>query len=275
MPTARPYQAKTWTPGDVITSASMNHIEETLASLDAEVLSARTENNSAANTIGARLDDLIQISPTEPGGQNEIWVQEDSVKLQIPSYDEFFNLSNVTVRYDGTQVLTDAQKELARNNITAAAQSDISNLYDNIAEEYEAKIYQKGDYVLHNNHLYRAKQDINPSDSVWTSAHWEEVQITDELSAGAENVVMVSASQPQEEANRLWILETPTDETTVPTIEEFNALASDVADLQTLISTDSNHVLKVGTTTNTQVILLGNRRINFNSDGSVTWEPVT
>ena len=50
-----------------------------------------------------------------------------------------------------------------------------------VASDYSASAtYSKGDYVLHEGALYRAKQDIETAE-VWTASHWESVSVSEAL----------------------------------------------------------------------------------------------
>ena len=46
-----------------------------------------------------------------------------------------------------------------------------------IAPEYSKKTYAAGDIVTHNGKLYKAKAAINPADTSWTAAHWDQTTV--------------------------------------------------------------------------------------------------
>ena len=54
-------------------------------------------------------------------------------------------------------------------------------LNEYVAEGYSSlETYKKGEYVVHENKLYRAKQDINAAEE-WTSEHWQQIRIADDV----------------------------------------------------------------------------------------------
>ena len=60
----------------------------------------------------------------------------------------------------------------------------LEDLRDSIAEEYTEKNYNVGDYVYHEDKLYRCNTQIQGSSGAgeaWNSAHWDEVKVSEEL----------------------------------------------------------------------------------------------
>lgn len=167
------YSKNTWATGDVITAEKLNsienavgnvsssvdsmapsvakidNIESTVEDLSAEIASARNYNSSGtANTLGGRIDELVRISNTQPGGNNEIWVNSNSntiMETQVPTYSEF------------------------------------EALRDSIAQEYsESTLYSIGDYVIHEEQLYRCTTEITTAEA-WNDAHWTRVVFGNEV----------------------------------------------------------------------------------------------
>jgi len=58
----RPYTAKEWNIGDIITADKLNDIENIIASIDSEIIDARNYNSSSTGSIGSRIDELVQVS---------------------------------------------------------------------------------------------------------------------------------------------------------------------------------------------------------------------
>ena len=83
-----------------------------------------------------------------------------------------------------------------------------------------------GTRCTHNRGLYKCNTQINSSEA-WTAAHWDEITVGSELDT-VNSQVIVSASQPQESNNKLWIKNGSGDEYTVPTYAEHQALLNDI-----------------------------------------------
>ena len=49
-----------------------------------------------------------------------------------------------------------------------------------IAEDYEVKSYDIGDYIIYNDKLYKCKTAITTGEA-WTASKWDPVLITDEI----------------------------------------------------------------------------------------------
>lgn len=166
------YSKITWNSGDVITAEKLNNIEEavedvslsvddmassiakidniesTVESLNSEIASARNYNSSGtANTLGGRIDELVRISNTQPGGNNEIWVNSGNnvVETEVPTYEEFNELKN-----------------------------------SNAPEYSNNAIYAVGEYVFYNGNLYRCQTAITTAET-WNDAHWTQVNFGAEL----------------------------------------------------------------------------------------------
>lgn len=63
--------------------------------------------------------------------------------------------------------------------VEATLTTSIGHLADNFADAYSASsTYYKGDYVIHDNVLYVANQNITTAEA-WTAAHWDAVSVSD------------------------------------------------------------------------------------------------
>lgn len=56
-----------------------------------------------------------------------------------------------------------------------------------VAELYEEKTYNQGDYCIHDKRLYKCKANISQAE-VWNANHWQEVKILDIISAMIEEI---------------------------------------------------------------------------------------
>ena len=79
-----------------------------------------------------------------------------------------------------------------------------------------------GTRCTHNRGLYKCNTQINSSEA-WDSTNWDEITVGSELDT-VNSQVIVSASQPQESNNKLWIKNGSGDEYTVPTYAEHQEL---------------------------------------------------
>lgn len=101
------------------------------------------------------------------------------------------NLSKLNgIEAQATRVLVDTalsgsstnaiQNKAVKDAIDAQSER-INNASGSMADEYDnSETYSIGDYVMHDNKLYRATADIATAE-VWDETHWEEVKLTDEV----------------------------------------------------------------------------------------------
>ena len=131
-------------------------------------------------------------------------------------------------------VIADVQEAL--NNVGAALSY--------IADEYStSSTYAIGDYVIYDGYLYRCITAINSGES-WTSGHWTAVSITSELEDFADDVIKVSATQPTDHFNKIWV-DTSTEEISVPTYAEYSDLKSAIETrIPNAPTTNGNYILK-------------------------------
>ena len=67
------------------------------------------------------------------------------------------------------------------NSNISSSKTTENNLSKMIAPEYSKKVYSENDLVTHNGKLYYAKADIDPADSSWTAAHWQETNLSEQI----------------------------------------------------------------------------------------------
>ena len=151
------YNPTNWTTGDVITAELMNKIETALAGVSEAINTAATGAGDSGS-LGQRLQDMIEVTNTQPTSpNNEIWIVPNSTReTAVPTYEEFEGL---------------------RDSIG----SDLDDILDNIATQYNpSSSYAVGDYVIHDNGLYKCKTAIANGET-WNSSHWDRVRIGTEL----------------------------------------------------------------------------------------------
>ena len=140
----------------------------------------------AAN-LNAIQDEIIEngtnISALQSGK-----VDKDGSKVLSTNDFTNENLSKLNgIEPQATRVLVDtALSGLSTNAIQNKAVKDaldeqsqrIDNASGSVADVYTPQAYSIGDYVTHDNKLYRAIVDI-PTAEVWDETHWEEVNVAD------------------------------------------------------------------------------------------------
>lgn len=154
------YEPTEWKAGDVITGSKMNKIEAQLAANTEEIEEARGKGGSASGSLGARIDDMIILSDTQPTStDNEIWIRSSSSGgIVVPTYEE------------------------------------LENVRDSIAEVYDStKTYAIGDYAYYNEVLYRCTTAITTAES-WNSGHWTEVKVGSEVKDAKNGVTAVDSN---------------------------------------------------------------------------------
>ena len=107
MAVERPYEAQNWATGDVITKNKIQHIEDGIAAIDAELVGARREGGSTTGTLGERLNDMIIVSETQPiSDNNELWIKSTTTEVQVPTYEDMEDI----IKVQNTQPIEEANK---------------------------------------------------------------------------------------------------------------------------------------------------------------------
>ena len=78
-----------------------------------------------------------------------------------------------------------------------ANESNIGVLADDIADEYSnSATYAVGDYVIHDNALYKCNTAITTAEA-WTAAHWTAVALADEVQTNTQAIASTAADLAQ------------------------------------------------------------------------------
>lgn len=83
-------------------SGDINSIKSTIGNIsidvnniESEIENARNYGSSTSGSLGTRIDELVQVSATQPTGNNEIWVNTEYEEFSVPTYEEFDQLLTV------------------------------------------------------------------------------------------------------------------------------------------------------------------------------------
>lgn len=167
--------------------------------------------NKSLHDLGAAaeddLEDLIAVqdeTPTNP--VTEIWMTETPpAGIQVPTYAEHKAVSNC------------------------------------IAPDYEDLTFPvaAGQHCIQNGKYYVTENGIQTSEA-WTPAHWLEVPNVGGEVEALDKAIIISDTQPTTTDNKLWINNEETEEFTIPTYSEYQALSSAISQNTTSIGTMSN-----------------------------------
>ena len=245
------YSKKIWNTGEVINASNLNNIENGIYDLDQAI-------NSPSGSLSEKLDQMVQVSDSQPqDANNKIWVKGNGNGIQVPTYDEFEDLMyDIAEEYSSSDTYNVGDYTIHENNlfrcITAistaeqwtpahwAATTVVDELgaSKTIAEIYsDGNLYDVGDYVTHDNKLYRCNTAITVAES-WTAAHWTEVTIGETFKKLEENGIFVEDITPE---TKTWGAYLGTHGGVASTSTNFNAYKINVENIEALIVTYSTY----------------------------------
>lgn len=190
------YTKTTWVTGDLITAERMNNIEDGIEDIVNEI-NGTIGGGDGSGTLWDKIDDMIQVSPTQPSSSNnEIWFKSnESGNIQVPTYDEFQALIQVS-----STLPTSTDNKIWFNSFGSTGTKiptyeDYLMLAHNISTDYTQKPYELNEYCLKDNILYKCTTAITTAEA-WNPAHWEQTTITTALAnLNVSGVVRYSEAQ--------------------------------------------------------------------------------
>ena len=147
------------------------------AQTSAETAQGKAEDaQEAAETAQGKAEDAQEAAETAQGKAED--AQQAAETAQGKAEDAQEAAETAQGKAEDAQEAAEDAAETATQAATAAVETALETV---VAPEYSAQAtYSKGDFVLYNGAVYRAKRDIETAEA-WTAAHWESVSVGEAL----------------------------------------------------------------------------------------------